>query len=145
FPDGTHCFAECRQQNNTATEVTDYVHGTKGVATLLGTGNRNWSIRPFDQGEKPWRYPRTGSTINMYQNEHDELFASIRAGKPINDGEWMSKSPLMAVMARMAPYPGQPVTWEQALNSKEDLSPKRYAFGPNPVPPPATPGVTKLV
>jgi predicted dehydrogenase len=145
FPDGTRCFAECRQQNNTYTEVTDYIYGTKGIATLLGTGNRNWFIRPHDQGEKPWRYPRTGVTINMYQNEHDELFASIRAGKPINDGEWMSKSTLMAIMGRMATYTGQPVTWEQALNSKEDLSPKQYAFGPNPVPPVAIPGVTKFV
>ena len=29
---------------------------------------------------------------SMYQQEHDELFASIRAGKPINDGEWMTRS-----------------------------------------------------
>ena len=27
----------------------------------------------------------------MYQTEHDELFASIRAGKPINNGEYMAQ------------------------------------------------------
>ncbi|MFO0910796.1 MAG: Gfo/Idh/MocA family oxidoreductase [Isosphaeraceae bacterium] len=145
FPDGTRCFSECRQQNGTATEVTDYIYGTKGVATLLGPGsNRNWTIRPYDKAEKPWRFPRNGNAINMYQQEHDELFASIRAGKPINDGEWMSKSSLMGIMGRMATYTGQPVTWEQALNSKEDLAPKQYAFGPNPVHPPAIPGITKI-
>ena len=27
----------------------------------------------------------------MYQHEHNELFASIRNGKPINDGDWMAQ------------------------------------------------------
>ena len=48
------------------------------------------------------------------------------------------------VEAAYATYTGQPVTWDQALNAKDDLSPKQYAFGPNPVPPPAVPGMTKL-
>ena len=62
----------------------------------------------------------------MYQTEHDELFASIRNGKPINNGEYMAKSTLLAIMGRMAAYTGQEITWEMALNSKEDLSPGRY-------------------
>ena len=57
----------------------------------------------------------------------------------------MAKSALMAIMGRMATYTGQAVTWEEALNSKEDLSPKQYVFGPNPIPGPAIPGVTKFV
>ena len=52
---------------------------------------------------------------------------------------------MLAIMGRMATYTGQEVTWDAALNSKDDLSPKNYAFGPNPVPPPAIPGVAKLV
>ena len=59
----------------------------------------------------------------MYQNEHNELFASIRSGKPINDGEWMAHSTLMALMGRMAAYTGQEVTWEQALNSQDKIVP----------------------
>jgi hypothetical protein len=55
----------------------------------------------------------------------------------------MSKSSLMGIMGRMATYTGQEVTWDAALNS-EDLSPKEYAFGPNPVHGPAIPGVTKV-
>jgi hypothetical protein len=48
-------------------------------------------------------------------------------------------------MGRMAAYTGQQITWEQALNSKEDLSPKQYAPGPNPVPDVAIPGKTKFI
>jgi hypothetical protein len=81
----------------------------------------------------------------MYQNEHDELFASIRAGKPINDGERMTTSTMMSILGRMVTYTGQEITWEQAMNSKEDLSPAKYEFGPLAVAPVARPGVTKFV
>ena len=80
----------------------------------------------------------------MYQNEHNELFASIRAGKPINDGERMAYSSLMAIMGRMATYTGQTISWDDALKSKEDLTPSSYTFGPLPTPPVAIPGVNEL-
>ncbi len=80
----------------------------------------------------------------MYQNEHDAFFASIRANTPINNGDYMCKSTLLAIMGRMACYTGQVVTWEQALNSREDLSPPRYDWISLPVPAVARPGVTTL-
>ena len=54
---------------------------------------------------------------NNFVTEHEELFASIRSGKPVNNGDYMSKTTLMAIMGRMATYTGQKITWEQALNS----------------------------
>ena len=58
----------------------------------------------------------------------------------------MCKSTLLAVMGRMATYTGQQITWEMALNSKEVLSPSKYAWDGNPPPSPmATPGQTKFV
>ena len=82
----------------------------------------------------------------MYQTEHDELFASIRSGKPINNGEYMAKSTLLAIMGRMAAYTGQEITWEMALNSKEDLSPSRYAWDAQPPAAQiAVPGQTRFV
>ena len=139
FASGAKCFSMCRQQNGTLNDVSDYLYGTGGTATLLGKNKRNsWVIT----GQNPWIFGRTREN-NMYQQEHDELFASVRSSNPINDGEWMSKSSLMGIMGRMATYTGQEVTWDAALNS-EDLSPKEYAFGPNPVHGPAIPGVTKV-
>ena len=64
----------------------------------------------------------------MYQIEHNELFASIRRGEPINDGEWMAQSTLMGLMGRMAAYTGQEITWEQALNSQEKLVPDQLGL-----------------
>ncbi|MBP6176450.1 MAG: gfo/Idh/MocA family oxidoreductase, partial [Fermentimonas sp.] len=51
--------------------------------------------------------------------EHDELFASIRANKPLNDGEWMTRSNMLALAGRMAAYSGQTITYDQAQNSSE--------------------------
>ena len=81
-----------------------------------------------------------------YQQEHDELFASIRSGKPINNGEYMAKSTLMAIMGRMAAYTGQEITWDKAMNSREDLSPPQYTWDvPLSVPPVAVPGMTEFI
>ena len=94
------------------------------------------------KGENAWENREKDN--NFYQAEHDELFASIRNGKPINNGEYMCKSTLVAIMGRMAAYTGQEVTWEQAMNSKEDLSPPKYAWGPLTERPIAIPGQTKF-
>jgi len=94
-------------------------------------------------GANEWSF--AGEAKNLYQVEHDELFASIRAGKPINNGEYMAKSTLLAIMGRMATYTGQEITWDMAWNSKEKLGPTKYEWGPIPVPQIAVPGVTKFV
>jgi predicted dehydrogenase len=136
FPGGIKCFSSCRQQARCATEVNDFVMGSTGKVDIM-----DHSIT----GRTTWRYPAARRREDdMYQNEHNELFAAIRSGNPINNGEYMCKSTLMAIMGRMACYTGQAVTWEQALNSREDLSPPRYDWIELPVPPVAQPGVTRL-
>jgi predicted dehydrogenase len=131
---GVKLFSFCRQMAGCANDVTDHVMGTKGTAAVMAN-----SIK----GETNWKYSGPGG--EMYQVEHNELFASIRAGKPINDGDWMAKSSLMGIMGRMATYTGQVITWDAALNSKEDLSPPAYEFGPLPTPAVAVPGKTKFL
>jgi len=80
----------------------------------------------------------------MYQTEHEELFAAIRSGEPINDGVPMAHSTLLAIMGRMAAYTGQVVTWEDAMNSTENLAPRTLSWdAPLPVPPVAMPGLTE--
>jgi predicted dehydrogenase len=143
FGNGARCFAMARQQPNCFSETTDWVAGTRGKASLLGRGSPSYAIT----GANPWRYPasRLREDVDMYQSEHNELFASIRSGNPINDGEWMAKSTLMAIMGRVACYTGAAITWEQAMGSQENLSPAAYRF--DAAPPPATvarPGETRF-
>ena len=93
-------------------------------------------------GAQPWEFDT--APANGYQVEHDELFQSIRDGQPMDNGETLAKSTLLAIMGRWATYTGQEITWDMAWNSKQDLTPPSYEFGPLPMPPVATPGVTKF-
>ena len=49
--------------------------------------------------------------------EHTDLIASIRAGKPLNELKNVAESTLTAIMGRMSAYTGKTVTWEEALDS----------------------------
>lgn len=134
---GVRGFSSCRQWAGAASNVSDYAFGTQGTAAL-----QHHRI----EGEKSWRFRKADGVVDdMYQNEHDALFASIRSGEPINNGDYMCKSTLMAIMGRMAAYTGQKVTWQQALNSELDLTPASYAFGDAPAVEIARPGITKFV
>jgi predicted dehydrogenase len=140
YANGVKLFSYCRQQDGTVNDVTDYIMGTTGTCDVM-----KHTITHRSPGATPKRIVSGKDRDDMYQNEHDELFASIRAGNPINNGEWMTKSTMLAIMGRMATYTGQIITWDQALNSKEDLSPKKYEFGDLPVAAVARPGITKFI
>lgn len=131
YASGVKVFSFCRQQDGCAVDVSDYVIGTKGTADLM-----HHEIK----GQDRWRYREDAP--NMYQQEHDELFASIRSGSPLDNTGYMIKSTMLAIMGRMATYTGQTITWEQAMNSQENLTPERYEWGPLAFPAVAMPGIT---
>jgi predicted dehydrogenase len=135
YPNGVKGFHNCRHWPGTDTEVLDYILGAKGTCDVFKHRISGPDVK--------WRY--RGPSNNMYQAEHDELFASIRAGKPINNGLYAARSTLLAIMGRMAAYTGKVITWDEALNSKEDLSPAQYAWGDAPRRPVPRPGFTKFV
>src|SRR5262249_3855711 len=141
---GVKLFHSCRQQNETAKLTADWIYGSEGTAEI---GSHQFEAYAHKiTGKKPGANPREAKAAgNPYQNEHHELVASNLNGKRINDGEWMAKSTLMAIMGRMATYTGQEITWEKALASKQNLSPEKYEFGPLPTPKVAQPGITEFI
>jgi predicted dehydrogenase len=132
YPDNVRGYHHCRHWVNTPNQVKDYILGAKGMADVFGN-----SIT----GENKWRY-RAAKKPDMYQVEHNEMFAAIRAGKPINNGEHAAHTTLLALMGRTAAYTGKVVTPEFVLTSKEDLSPPKYEFGPLVAPAIPVPGFT---
>ena len=137
YANGIRGFLGCRSQAGCYNSNADHIIGTKGICTI---GRQ----RPVIKGQTNWRC--TGKMNNMYQTEHDEFFASIRAGQPINDGTRMAHTTLMALMGRMAAYTGQEITWEQALHSKESLVPEKLDWNSKlDLPPLAKPGMTKFI
>lgn len=138
YPNNVRAFVGQRQIEGCYNENADYIAGTKGICTI-GRGPI-----PRIEGQTKWSFE--GTKNDMYQAEHDVLFASIRQGKPVNDGERMANSTLLAIMGRMAGYTGQLVTWEQALNSQERIFPEKLEWNMKlPVQPMARPGITKLL
>jgi predicted dehydrogenase len=146
YADGSRMFSQCRHIPNCWSSVSEHAVGTKGTCDI-GHG----SIK-FTQGE-PWRYRSAGRDPDPYQVEHDDLFASIREGNPINEAEWGAKSTMTAILGRMCTYSGKEITWDAALNSQIDLQPEQYSFDATPksVPdadglyPLPVPGFTKVV
>ncbi len=139
YEGGVRGFLGCRQQKHCHNENNDYVIGAKGIGEIKG--GRCY----LTAGDDKWRY--NGPTPNMYQVEHDEMWAALRAGNPINNGDRMCTSTLMGLMGRMAAYTGKQVTWDMALNSQEDLFPKKldWKTGKHEPPALAKPGVREFV
>ena len=74
YANGVKGFHSCRQQQGCANETKDYIVGSKGNCEIEGSRRVH-----VIHGENEWKY--SGTYNNMYQAEHDELFASIRKGR----------------------------------------------------------------
>lgn len=134
YPGGVRVQSLCRQMKDTYHRVGERIVGTKGIA----------DPSKIIRGENEYRF--RGEGPNPYEQEHADLIASIRAGKPLNEARNVAESTMAAIIGRMAAYTGQEVAWDWAMNeSKLDLTPPAYAFGPLPVAPVAVPGETVLV
>jgi predicted dehydrogenase len=134
FPNSVHVMSMCRQIPNCENNVSETVVGTKGI---WHSGGYRFS------GASKYRFRE--KEVNPYVQEHIDLLTSIRSGKPINELKNVAQSTLTAIMGRMSAYTGKAVTWEEALNSKQDLMPTHLAFGPLATPEVAVPGQTPLV
>jgi myo-inositol 2-dehydrogenase / D-chiro-inositol 1-dehydrogenase len=126
YPNGVRVFGFTRDQTECFNNTSDYIIGTKGRCDLL-----NYRI----EGEKSWRYEQPRA--NMYDIEHAELFQSIRSGQPINNGNYMILSSALGIVAQIACYTGQVITWEDAMKSKRSFALARYGWD---VEPPVKPG-----
>jgi predicted dehydrogenase len=130
YPGGVWLFAECRQIDGCAEDVSEHLYGVDGEAHFGG--------RAQITGRQPWLF--AGPDNDPYQAEHDDLFAGIRAGEVVNEGRLVAESTLTAILGRMATYTGRLVTWDEALQSDERLGPQSYELGPLAVDPVPMPG-----
>jgi predicted dehydrogenase len=136
YPGGVRVLSTCRQIDKTSVRVGERVVGTKGTA------NPNGQI----EGRRPWKYQPPDPPVNPYVQEHADLIASIRRGKPLNEGQQIAESTASAILGRMSAYTGREISWDWMMNSsKLDLTPARYEFGELQVDAVAIPGQTALV
>jgi predicted dehydrogenase len=130
YPGGIRMFSQARQINGCKDLIGEAVVGTKG------TSNCENLIHP--NGGKKWHY--RGASPNPWCQEHEDLIASIRAGKPINDAQAVAESTMTGILGREAVYSGQGIEWDEAMKSTKHLGPATYELGAYPVPEVAMPG-----
>ena len=101
YANGVRATVAQRQIPGCYNDNSDYIMGANGYAIVNGWKDQHEIVTDG----KTWQSEVKKN--DMYQQEHDELFAAIRSGKPINNGVRMTNSTAMAIMARMSAYTGQ--------------------------------------
>ena len=146
FANGVRMYAFCRTIPECYNEVSSILLGSKGRCDV---------VQCRIEGETNWLYDGSRNKNDAYDLEHIELFKAIRSGGPLNNGDYMIRSTLIALMGQFSCYTGKEVTWDQITSSDFCYTPKPEDCGAEtepPVKPDAegiypvfTPGVTKLL
>jgi len=145
YANGVRGYAFCRTTRGCYNENSSNIMGTKGIA---------FPVHGRIAGENEWKYD--GPRESPYVAEHREFLQSIRAGKPLNCGDYMARSTLVTIMGQLSCYSGKEVTWDQVTKSDYCISPKPEECTWDMEPPTkpdengvypvcATPGVTKNI
>src|SRR5207302_2512429 len=109
YENGVKLFSYCRHIAGTDSGVSESVFGQKGVChvnkyeinkELAGSDNRD-----------------------AYVQEHMDLMASIKNGKPLNELQQVTESTFTAILGRNATYAGKWLTWDNALASNDESMP----------------------
>lgn len=127
YANGVRLSSHCRQyQRGSFSNVSDLIVGTKGRST--GT----------DLGAKG---------INAQVQEHIDLVNSIQGRAPyVNQAMAIAESTLTCIMARESAYSGMAITWDQIMNSQQDLMPREFGMNVKMDEPPLpAPGTYKFV
>ena len=103
YKDGSKLYSQSRQMSNTWNNISEAVHGTKGISNCQSKGHNG---------------------RNPYEQEHISLFDAIRKDEKHNDGWYGATSSFTAVLGRMATYSGQVVKWDEAAANGPDEMPK---------------------
>ena len=140
YADGLPAILKTRYQDNTFNGFGHVFLGSKGRCVL------GWNTAMIS-GQTTWKSPKPKlGAPGMYDIEHITLLKGIRNATPPNDGDRMVKSVLMSLMGRMSAYTGQEITWDMAMNSKENTMPADLGWDMKlPVPDLAVPGLTRFV
>jgi predicted dehydrogenase len=117
YANGVHLNSHCRQYpNGLFRGVNDLIVGSKGRTNGLDLGTKG---------------------ISAYVQEHIDMVDSILGRAPyINQAVPIAESTLTCIMARESAYSGMSITWDQIMNSKQNLMPAKfdYTLGTTPTP-----------
>lgn len=112
YANGVRLYAFCRTTPGCYDEASSIIMGSKGIA---------YPLRGRITGHDEWKYSGPGGS--PYRAEHVAFFKSIREGTPLNCGEYMAQSTLVAIMGQLSCYSGQETRWQDVTASDFCLAP----------------------
>jgi predicted dehydrogenase len=125
YPDGQVIASQCRHQPGCFNRVEEIFQTTSGS---IRVNSDNTGVIMGRGGKIVYDHDGKGD-VNPYQQEHNELFAAVRAGEyRLDDTEYGAQSTMTAILGRMATYSGQFITWDEALSTNLDLVPEISDF-----------------
>ncbi|NND66879.1 MAG: Gfo/Idh/MocA family oxidoreductase [Halioglobus sp.] len=131
YPSGAVISSQCRHQTGCVEMVEERFQATGGS---LFTSGGNDAVLKNRAGDTLYKH---GGLFDPspYQIEHDQLFASMRAGGHIDNADYGAHATLTAIMGRMATYTGKRISWDKALNASQRLVPDSGDLHWNSAPP----------
>jgi predicted dehydrogenase len=127
YANGSRVYGFTRDQEDCYFDVSDCILGTKGRLKFNA-----YKYALAIEGEKNWTYQLPDPKPNMYNLEHQALFDSIRAGKPVNNGDYACLSTKLAIAAQIAVYTGQALSWDKIEQSKRSFALEKYGLDVTP-------------
>ena len=125
---GIHLYSMCRQIDGCASNVSEYIQGTKG----------SWNSATMEikdiVGNVIWKYDSEAEKANFKQSdpytlEHVNWINSIRGNKPIQQATETAVANMAAIMGRESAYTGAETTWDAMTASPIDYTPKDLNLG----------------
>ena len=109
YPNGVHMSSYCRQYpRGLYNQIGELVVCARGRSDCKDLGTKG---------------------INPLVQEHIDMVKSIRGEGPyINHGMAVAESTMACIMARESAYSGKEITWDQMMNSQQDLMPKTFGY-----------------
>ncbi len=149
YASGAVISSQCRHQPNTMYKVGETFQLTNGAVDTNDAG----IAKIYDLAGNEMRSISNSEGHNPYQEEHNQLFASIRNKGVINDAYNGAKSTMTAIMGRMATYSGKVINFDEAIASTIQLMPEEVNWdSPTPTSPDSngnypipTPGKTVVI
>jgi len=109
YKNGARLYAMCRTTHNCYNNSSDIIMGSKATCFL----DQNRFVKR--NGEEIHRYSGPGN--NPYQTEQDELIKAVKTGVPVNCGDFMGSSTMVAVLGQIVAYQGNAVKYDEAYNA----------------------------
>ncbi|MDR1372165.1 MAG: Gfo/Idh/MocA family oxidoreductase [Dysgonamonadaceae bacterium] len=147
FENGIHLHSMSRQISNCSGNVSEIIHGTKGVWYSEGRIEQGEADetgkameKPFQgkviknlKGEVIWKYDReaekaTYKQRDPYTLEHVNWINHIRSGKPIEQASETAVSNMAAIMGRESAYTGKLINWDDMTAAAQNLIPEDLDF-----------------